>query len=80
MQIQRIEEFANKIKLYVTENNKAGLADLVAYPIKVAINGSKVTINNKKEFEKKYDNIINTEFKEKVNNCYTKYLFSNYMG
>lgn len=75
-----IEEFANKIKLYVTENNKAGLADFIAYPIKVVINGSKVTINNKKEFEQKYDDIINAEFKEKIDNCYTKYLFSNYMG
>lgn len=75
-----IEEFAKKIKLYVTENNKTGLADLIAYPIKVSINGSKVTINNKEEFERKYDDIISAEFKEKINNCYTKYLFSNYMG
>lgn len=75
-----IEEFANKIKLYVTENNKTGLADLIAYPIKAVINGSKVSINNKKEFEQKYDDIINAEFKEKINTCYTKYLFSNYMG
>ena len=75
-----VEEFANKIKLYVTENNKTELADLIDYPIKVAINGSKVSINNKKEFEQKYDDIINEEFKEKINNCYTKYLFSNYMG
>lgn len=75
-----IEEFANKIKLYITENNKTGFANLIAYPIKVAINGSKVPINNKKEFEQRYDDIINAEFKEKINNCYTKYLFSNYMG
>lgn len=75
-----IEEFANKIKLYVTENNKTELAGLIAYPINVDINGSKVSINNKKEFEQKYDDIINAEFKEKINNCYTKYLFSNYMG
>lgn len=64
----------------MTENNKTGLADLIAYPIKVSINGSKVTINNKEEFERKYDDIISAEFKEKINNCYTKYLFSNYMG
>ncbi len=75
-----IEEFANKIKLYVTENNKTGLADIINYPIKVVINGSKVSINNKKEFEQKYNDIINADFKEKINNCYTKYLFSNYMG
>lgn len=75
-----IEEFANRIKQYVTENNKAGLADLIAYPVNVVINGSKVSINSKKEFEQKYDDIINADFKEKINNCYTKYLFSNYMG
>lgn len=27
-----------------------------------------------------YDDIINDEFKEKITNSYTKYLFSNYMG
>lgn len=75
-----IEEFADKIKLYVTQNNKTGLADLIAYPIKVVIDGSKVSIDNKKEFEQKYDDIINAEFREKISNCYTKYLFSNYMG
>ena len=75
-----IEGFASKIKLYVTENNKTGLADLISYPIKVNINGSKESISNKEEFEQKYDDIMKAEFKEKIKNCYTKYLFSNYMG
>lgn len=77
---KEIEEFAYKIKLYVTENNKIGLAELISYPINVNISGSKVAINDKKEFEEKYDDIINDELKDKIMNCYTKYLFSNYMG
>jgi hypothetical protein len=75
-----IEEFASKIKLYVTENNKKGLSDLISYPIKVNINGSKQLVSNKEEFEQKYDDIMNVEFKEQIKNCYTKYLFSNSMG
>lgn len=75
-----IEAFASKIKLYVTENNKTGLAEMIAYPIKVTINDSKVSISNKQEFVQKYDDIVNAEFKEKISNCYTKYLFSNDEG
>lgn len=77
---EEIEAFASQVKFYVTENDKAGLANLISYPIEVSIKGSRVSIDNKEEFEQKYDDIINTEFKEKISNCYTKYLFSNYMG
>lgn len=75
-----IEEFASKIKLYITEINKTGLAEIITYPIRVTINGSNVSISNKEEFVKKYDAIINDKFVEKIKNCYTKYLFSNYEG
>nr|WP_319488696.1 hypothetical protein [uncultured Caproiciproducens sp.] len=75
-----IEEFAGKIKLYVTDNNKTGLADLISYPIKVNINGSKELISNKEEFEQKYDDIMKAELKGKIKKSYIKYLFSNYMG
>ncbi|MGB8451342.1 MAG: M56 family metallopeptidase [Anaerocolumna sp.] len=75
-----VEAFASKIKSYVAENNKTGLAELVAYPIKVTINGSKVSISNKEEFEQNYDDIMNAGFEGKITKCYTKYLFSNYMG
>jgi beta-lactamase regulating signal transducer with metallopeptidase domain len=75
-----IEEFASKIKLYVTESNKTGLAELIDYPINVIINGSKVSINNKEEFKQKYDDIINAEYKEAIKKSHTKYLFANYAG
>lgn len=75
-----VEEFARKIKSYVIENDKKSLAELLAYPISVYINGSKVSINNEEEFEQNYDDILNAEFKERVSKSYTKYMFSNYMG
>ncbi|MFA9466131.1 MAG: M56 family metallopeptidase [Velocimicrobium sp.] len=75
-----VEEFARKIKSYIIENNKKGLAELVVYPISVTINGSKVSISNKKKFEENYADIMNAEFKKRISNSYTKYMNSNYMG
>ncbi len=75
-----VEEFVRKIKKYVKEDNKEGLAELINYPIRVHINGTKVTINNAEEFEQNYDDIMNAEFKEKISNSFTKYMNSNYMG
>ena len=77
---KEIEEFAGKIKSYVIENNKKGLAELINYPINVTIKGSKVSISNTEEFEQNYDDIMNNEFKERISKSYTKYMFSNYMG
>ena len=77
---KEIEAFARNIKLYVKDNKKQALAELVEYPINVTVNNSKVSIDDAKEFEQNYDKIFKADFKERISNCYSKYLFSNYMG
>jgi beta-lactamase regulating signal transducer with metallopeptidase domain len=75
-----VETFARKIKSYVKDNNKKSLAELIAYPISVSINGAKVSISKEEEFEQNYDDIMNAELKGRISKSYTKYMFSNYMG
>lgn len=75
-----IEEFAKKIKEYIIENNKEGFAELIDYPINIKINEKKIAINSSEEFEKKYDDIINSDFKLALSKAYTKYLDSNPTG
>jgi len=75
-----IEGFSKKIKEYIIINNKQGFADLINYPIYVKIDDKKIKINNAEEFEKNYDNIINSDFKEALSKSYTKYLNSNSTG
>ncbi len=75
-----IEEFAKKIKECIIKNDKQGFAELIVYPINIKIDEKKITINNAEEFEKKYDDIINSDFKEVLSKAYTKYLNSNPTG
>ena len=75
-----IEDFAKKIKEYIIKNNKQGFAELIDYPINIKINDKKTTINSAEEFEKIYDDIINSEFKLALSKAYTKYLDSNPTG
>ncbi|MDW2799509.1 hypothetical protein RZO55_18200 [Clostridium boliviensis] len=75
-----IEKFAKKIKEYIIENNKQDFAELIDYPINIKINEKKTIINSAEEFEKKYDDIINSDFKHVLSKAYTKYLDSNPTG
>ena len=75
-----IEEFAKKIKEYIIKNNKQGFAELIDFPINIKINEKKTTIYSAEEFEKKYDEIINSDFKHAFSKAYTKYLDSNPTG
>lgn len=46
----------------------------------MTINDKKITANSSEEFVQNYDKIITSEFKNKIANCFTKYMNSNYMG
>lgn len=75
-----IEEFAKKIKEYIIEDNKQGFSKLIDYPVNIKINGKKIMINSPEEFEKRYNDIINSDFKDALSKAYTKYLNSNSTG
>ena len=75
-----VEKFAKQIKLNIMEDKRQEFADLINYPINVTINNKKISINSSEEFIQRYNDIITSDFKNKLSNSYTKYLFSNSMG
>ncbi|MBE5995541.1 MAG: hypothetical protein E7247_24495 [Paenibacillaceae bacterium] len=75
-----VENFAKQIKLNIMEDKRQEFADLINYPINVTINNKKISINSSEEFIQRYNDIITSDFKNKLSNSYTKYLFSNSMG
>ncbi|WP_349670680.1 hypothetical protein [Lacrimispora sp.] len=75
-----VENFAKQIKLNIMEDKRQELADLINYPINVTINNKKTSINSSEELIQHYNEIITSDFKNKLSNSYTKYLFSNSMG
>ena len=77
---KEIENFAKEIKSYVISDNKKELAQLIHYPINVTIHNEKKTINSPEELIQSYDDIITADFKDKIKNSQTTYLFSNDMG
>lgn len=77
---QEVEDFVNKIQSYILSDNKEQLAQQVAYPINVKVNGEITKIQNKDDFIKNYNQIISHDFKEAIGNAFTKYLFVNWQG
>ncbi|PPK79577.1 hypothetical protein BXY41_10955 [Lacrimispora xylanisolvens] len=75
-----VENFARQIKLNIVEDKKHEFADLINYPINVTINNKKISINSSEEFIQHYNDIVTSDFKNKLSDSYTKYLFSNSMG
>ncbi len=75
-----VENFARQIKLNIVEDKKQEFADLINYPINVTINNKKISINSSEEFIQHYNDIVTSDFKNKLSDSYTKYLFSNSMG
>jgi hypothetical protein len=75
-----VENFGKQIKLNIMEDKRQEFADLINYPINVTINNKKISINSSEEFIQRYNDIITSDFKNKLSNSYTKYLFSNSMG
>lgn len=77
---QAVEDFVTQIQSYVINNNKEELAEQIAYPINIKVNGKVAGIQTKDDFISKYDQIINANFKQVISNTVTKYLFANYQG
>ncbi|MFT8351098.1 hypothetical protein [Clostridium saccharoperbutylacetonicum] len=77
---QDVEDYVSKIQNYIANDNKEKLAEEIKYPINVKINGKVTKIQNKDELIKNYDKIFYEEYKQKISETSTKYLFVNYQG
>ncbi len=72
------EEAFQDLQTFVANNDKKAVAEYIAYPINVTINGSKVEIKSEGEFVENYDNImteaVKTVFlKQKVDDTFVNY-------
>ncbi|WP_315071109.1 hypothetical protein [uncultured Clostridium sp.] len=77
---QDVETFISEIQSYIVNDNKEKLAEEIAYPVNVKINGQVIKIQNKDELIENYDQIFNADYKQGISNAPTKYLFVNYQG
>lgn len=75
-----IEKFVTEVQGYMADNDKEKLAQVINYPIKVKIKGQSVSITNKDELIKNYDDIFTPEYKDSIIKAYPKNLFGNYQG
>ena len=73
------ERFANLIKTSV--NDKTAFAKLIRYPISINTDGGSVFIENETDMLETYDDLFGqSDFKNIIEQMYTKYMFANYMG
>lgn len=74
-----VEEFAQQIKDSI--NGKEEFLKLFKYPLVVRIEGDEFTVNNEAEMAEQYDILMSqADFREQIENMYTKYLFLTYDG
>lgn len=75
-----VEDFVSMIQNYVVKGNKKQLAEQVRYPITVKIDDKATQIENKDDFIKNYDKIFHSDYKQVIDNAFTKYMFANWQG
>lgn len=75
-----IENFAKEIKLYIKNDKKNELAEMIQYPIMVKIHYGNKIIHTPEEFIQSYEDIITDYFKYKIDVSHSRYLFSNDLG
>jgi hypothetical protein len=77
---KEFEKMYQLIQAAVSNNYKDIVAEYIAYPIKVSIDGTKTEIKNESEFVKNYDKIMTEEVKTALLNQNIKETFVNYKG
>ena len=80
MSDKSVENFVSEIQSNIIKGNREWVAEQVAYPISVKINGKVKKIQNKDEFVKNYDLIFSSKYKQVISNELTRYMFANYKG
>ena len=64
----------------VAQDNRGQVADLVAFPLDVTLNGAKVTLGSKEQFVADYSQIINPQVKAAILGQTVAGLFVNWQG
>jgi len=77
---KEIENYFEKTKKAIIDDDKIWLSTNISYPIKVTINNKKVTIKSSKDFITKYTSIITQAFKTKISNHCICDIFANDQG
>ncbi|NIF58021.1 hypothetical protein F3J27_00880 [Enterobacter sp. Ap-916] len=72
--------FFDNFKTQIAAQNKAEVAKLISYPIKIALAGKKVQIKTPQQFIKNYDAIFTPDLVAVVNAQKYQDLFANYQG
>lgn len=75
-----VNKFINEIQSYIIKESKEELAEAIAYPITVNVNGTKTKIQNKDEFIKSYNKIFHENYKIEMSTTSTRYLFASAEG
>jgi hypothetical protein len=68
------------IQKAVADDDKAGFAGWVSYPITVTADGEEMSISEAAQFVGHYDNILTDEIKTAINDQTWANLFANYRG
>jgi hypothetical protein len=68
------------IQKAVADDDKAGFAEWVSYPITVTADGEEMSISEAAQFVEHYDNILTDEIKTAINDQAWANLFANYQG
>lgn len=68
------------IQTAVADDDGAGLAEWVGYPIDVKLDGKELTIAGTAEFEEQYDSIVTDEIRAAIVDQQWQDLFANYQG
>ena len=75
-----VENFMKKTKNSVLTLDSVWLSKNICYPIAVTIQNQEIKIYNENEFLKNFNEIIDSEFRDRIQNLTPVNLFSNYQG
>lgn len=75
-----VESFVSNIKAYINSSDANHLADNICYPIVIYNHQERITINNKTEFMRRYNDIFSNEYKDAINKTFAKFMFANSKG
>lgn len=77
---ERLETFFTELQQAVTNDDADALAQMVAYPISVTIDGESVEIAGESEFVTDFDQIFTSDVKDAVTSQSYETLFANWQG
>lgn len=77
---ERLETFFSDVQQAVTDDDADAVAQMVAYPISISIDGETVDIAEESQFVADFDQIFTAEVKDAVRSQNYKTLFANWEG